>query len=620
MKQFKSKVYLLFSLFLTLISCAEEGPHRLGNMDYDIKVSMISPTTAIVHLTIPRNTYNLIDNSDDRLVSVGVVDTQSGNGKGILWDNKITFELINRTDNQTDYFLSNLTPNTTYHVVLRGYIDYNKNKDLTSQQIYTDCSFTTAKEGDFSGLGEAKYQRLSTTSDITGVRFKLPEGMSFPSGQYGNPSQDLNAVRAYASTSPDMSNAVESIIKAYGSPSDVFYFRGLKDTKYYFQLKGNFYSSFTSEYSHDYVWKDVTLDAVDQIDSNVSDIDENNPIAKLDITFLGYDVVRDGKPYTLVSFTLNDASFENKNSKLSLRLGEHTDMSDAIRPVYNSDVYNDGTVSQSDFYFLNLEKRKYYVELTGVSIKVGEQIIENVVIKDSIDLVHNPLSPISEFMGYTKIVTTEDGSEKTKEYAVIKSTLPKDCSLVYSQNIGRMFSVKGDAKNYSFGEYYMDKQLFSLFPKDELVQDSFFYSNRYLKYKSMYLQDVEVPIMNSIIFTDTDKEIVLFGDISCELIAYDDFDIEGNECTVIQVIMPEYSWFISQYSVSLYASDNPDMKNKIQSFSCSIGGHMGVNKFLFPVLEKKTYYFEFRGALIYHLGGFYNVVIRIHNSIDLSKE
>lgn len=290
----KTKIFFLIVLLFTLFSCTEEGPFIMGKLECEIQVSKVTPSSAFLSVKFQDNNDNLA-NLYNYEVGVSLSKTPISNIQEYE-ENRESLIAGNFFNKEKDnYFFTGLQPNTKYYVVTEIKMYYNgeakDNNGGYEYEVYCPgYAFTTAQEGDYSNLGEATCELVGVTENETIVKFNLPDGIEFPNGQTGNHAGDLNAVRAYASTSPDMSNAIESLLRVSFSDADIaeFAFKGLEKEKYYFQLRGSFYSSligsgFFGNYVHgDYVWKNITINVDNTLDFNVEEMS-----VKVESDFIG---------------------------------------------------------------------------------------------------------------------------------------------------------------------------------------------------------------------------------------------------------------------------------------------------------------------------------------------
>ena len=293
MKGMKTNIYLMIAILCTLISCAEEGPYRMGKLETSIELQYATPDMAGIKVTLPRNNDNLLNGEFCHAYLTLKPLSDAGND----WrEDYISGDMISNDDRQFVFRFKYLNPDTQYYLVLDSRVDFNGAND-SDYEYYPDFSFTTAKEGDYSGLGEVTCELVSHQLNRTIVKFNLPSAICFPEGQYGHYAGDLNAVRAFASTSPDMSNSIASMPRSnYDGPMDEFAFEGLQvGQKYYFQLRGKFYWSLNNN-GYEFDLDNITLNVHNPME--LSEITENQ------VPQLNCKLYFAGENFSIISFSL----------------------------------------------------------------------------------------------------------------------------------------------------------------------------------------------------------------------------------------------------------------------------------------------------------------------------
>lgn len=166
-------ISLLSSLFLA--SCAEEGPFIEGTLECDVEVTGITPYSANFLVTFPNEKNNLLS-------------TGSWNGAVLLYDHPISdsqeldpwYGYVASGDINDDNLacVDKLSPNTTYYVVIERRIYFGGEDDYLYADYVPGCSFTTAKEGDYSGIGATyelmDYQREIDRKSYTVIKVRIP--------------------------------------------------------------------------------------------------------------------------------------------------------------------------------------------------------------------------------------------------------------------------------------------------------------------------------------------------------------------------------------------------------------------------------------------------------------
>lgn len=222
----KKELYVILSSLLLLISCAEEGPYRLGKLECNIDILMSTPTSVFVDVSVPKSDDNGLIVDEYELY---LIDHPLNNNQSFNVDDAIRGSLIDNVN--SDRFCSTeLNPNTTYYIVLSIGIKYSETVGC-EEYYYTGYSFTTSKQGDYSGLGKVSCEVVGRNNNgNTTVKVTLPPNLEF---SYGS---DAYLV---ASLSPDMSNCIKSdVASVYSSIVSTFEFNDLPEGIYYLQLNG----------------------------------------------------------------------------------------------------------------------------------------------------------------------------------------------------------------------------------------------------------------------------------------------------------------------------------------------------------------------------------------------
>lgn len=303
----KTKLYILASLLFFLLSCTEEGPFTMEKLECEIKTSMVTPTAAIVTVTLPPNS-----DLSKRVDYVYLSDYPIDNLKDFQREKLIRGSNWNRDEGE--YYFRDLKPNTKYYVIVGLSINYNDNTnndswDYESEPYCPGFSFTTAMEGDYSNLGDVtcEFYGYSSDGDVL-IKFNFPASIIPTSYYYG----DMKRLRAYASTSPDMTNPIESAIPSLSlAQNNIFGFRGLEDKKYYFQLYGDFFLFD----DHDDVLKDIRLNVKNPIDLSINADNKKYCETELDFVGVNFSLFRMKLPEGYSNYTFNNAEmFYNDNT------------------------------------------------------------------------------------------------------------------------------------------------------------------------------------------------------------------------------------------------------------------------------------------------------------------
>lgn len=248
----KTKIFFLISLLFILFSCTEDGPFKMGKIECEIQESMVTPTTALVTVKLPEN--------NDLIKKIGYVYLSETpiNNLNDFEEKKENFIISDhRNLGKGEYFFKDLTPNTKYYVIVGLGVDYNDNNANESWYYETEpyCpgySITTAKEGDYSMLGEISCKLIESNLACTLIKIILPSNIEMD--RYTNYVLE-------ASTSPNMENTIQSELRQGGDNFDTFLFKNLVKGKYYFRLIGDF---ITKEPYQEY--NNITLNACNSLD------------------------------------------------------------------------------------------------------------------------------------------------------------------------------------------------------------------------------------------------------------------------------------------------------------------------------------------------------------------
>lgn len=267
----KTKIILALLTTLSLFSCAEDEQIKMGIMDCKVDVSMVTPTTAIITVTIPKDKDNILVGSS--YTRINLSDKPLNSSQNIRDEVSFTFGIRQISEdsqnNVYQFWASNLYPNTTYYVLLRTQMNHFGNGD--ENFYYTNESFTTAKDGDYSGLGEFRCELLDYCYSAYGldgqlIKLKFPENISTES-YYDN--------KLYASVYPDMQDRVKGVFlnkndyeyyqfyQKYNIKDNelLFVFPELEKKIYYFELIGSMYYKYES-----YKFYDVNVRIQNSID------------------------------------------------------------------------------------------------------------------------------------------------------------------------------------------------------------------------------------------------------------------------------------------------------------------------------------------------------------------
>lgn len=120
--------------------------------------------------------------------------------------------------------------------------------------------------------------------------------------------------------------------------------------------------------------------------------------------------------------------------------------------------------------------------------------------------------------------------------------------------------------------------------------------------------------------TPSEGDFSAIGEMKCELIGY---NYEGSENIAIKFIFPSQ---LEYYRGRFYASLSPVMSDPIESTYIRYSDNDDSTiEAVFPLLEKKTYYFEYVGDMRYYFNNNYeyetleDINLKAQNSIDLSN-
>lgn len=175
--------FLSLLSWLFLLSCSEEGPFIEGNLECNVEVTGITPYSANILVTFPNEKNNLWYTDD--VISVSLYDYTISNSLKIYSDFRF-WAWIKKGDNLARVGI--LSPNTTYYVAIKGYVDLDGKHGYEYAYYVPGCSFTTAKEGDYSGIGVTyellDYQREVDGTNYTIVKVKTPSSIEMDYASY----------------------------------------------------------------------------------------------------------------------------------------------------------------------------------------------------------------------------------------------------------------------------------------------------------------------------------------------------------------------------------------------------------------------------------------------------
>lgn len=148
----KKYSYIISYILFFLVSCAEEGPLQFGKLEYDVELAAVTPTIIDINVSYPKNSDNLF--REEYYYRDAYLSKKSLNGNTQLYFDDSNWIGSSSSDRENGKFVfTNLEPGTTYYLILKSGIYFNDNTwDIEYPYIYTGISFTTAQEGDYSGL------------------------------------------------------------------------------------------------------------------------------------------------------------------------------------------------------------------------------------------------------------------------------------------------------------------------------------------------------------------------------------------------------------------------------------------------------------------------------------
>lgn len=244
-----------FLLLGFMVSCADDSVHNHGKIEFQVKEHFVTPTSAIVEVTVPHPEINsLTAVTSIYLVKDGFKNYEDFYG---AWESNSLdyvegYDLIYRDDSQYKgkciYGFNDLAPSTTYYIVAVCKIKSNFDKDGESAIYYTGYSFKTQPIGDYSVLGKALCGYSKIQRDKIVLEVVLPDNL-----------ESYNYMTLYASENKDMKNPI--IKSGYGLS---FEFLTFPKKVFYFQLKGDF-KVYLDENLY-FIYTDQTIDFENSID------------------------------------------------------------------------------------------------------------------------------------------------------------------------------------------------------------------------------------------------------------------------------------------------------------------------------------------------------------------
>lgn len=147
--------YLLISLLTLIASCAKEGPYTLGKLEVtEMKVSEVTPTTAVVTIILPSNSDIIPITVSNWWISDKPFEVLPSRSDLNELQKKYDSNRIYSSDFEKRIFFRGLTPDTRYYLLLK--VNVRNHEEGVYADIYynTDFSFTTSKKGDYTIFGK----------------------------------------------------------------------------------------------------------------------------------------------------------------------------------------------------------------------------------------------------------------------------------------------------------------------------------------------------------------------------------------------------------------------------------------------------------------------------------
>lgn len=247
--------YISFLLIGLLVSCADDSVHNYGKIEFQVKENFVTPTNAIVEVSIPHPEINSLT----EVISICLVKDGFNSYEDFYdaWEsNSLNCvegrDLIYRDDAQYKdkciYGFNDLIPGTIYYIVAICKVKSDFDDKSGSVIYYTGYSFTTKSEGDYSGLGKALCGYSNVQRDKIRLEVVLPDYL-----------ESYNRMTLYASEYKDMQKPISQT--EYGLS---FEFPTFPKKTFYFRLKGDF--KIYLDENLFFVYTDETIDFENSID------------------------------------------------------------------------------------------------------------------------------------------------------------------------------------------------------------------------------------------------------------------------------------------------------------------------------------------------------------------
>ena len=234
-----SYIALVILIALVSHSCADEGPEPLFKLSINLTPVSITPITATfkVDAVLPEGGE----------INYAIAKTSESNSQYGDYDG--------------DYLIfPYLSPNTEYKIEIRILCDSNYDYDWDERNIYLtsdNWTFRTKTEGDFSDIGKAIVTVIKSYSTSVAMQVRLPEfvysnstdNLAIKYGKTPDLSGDDTRTVAYYAKDGIFPYGMISGYDSYNNSGsiDVSLFNLEKDTKYYFEVLGDFYYHFSNE-------------------------------------------------------------------------------------------------------------------------------------------------------------------------------------------------------------------------------------------------------------------------------------------------------------------------------------------------------------------------------------
>ncbi|MDE7420575.1 MAG: hypothetical protein K2N35_10235 [Muribaculaceae bacterium] len=289
MNVYKNTQNIILAVIISLLTaCAKEGPYVAGKLECEFSPSYITPTSAIVSVSIPQNSENVLTEFIDNYYSICLSDKKFDGANPIDW-----YSLENSYICYGHRFLfRNLKPNTTYYPLVRSKSSLNDG----STEVYYNSgfSFTTAPTSYYTDkLNEISCEVVFSALDRARIKIKLPSDLYMYSYGMSDPR-----IKVYGS--PDMKDGQSYDIVGYSDPDKCYADIKIPENGIcYFKIISGFrlYNLYDGNLEYEWDNKEVNVKIKDPID--LSGQNSNDISCEALSSVLGYARIKINLPSDL---------------------------------------------------------------------------------------------------------------------------------------------------------------------------------------------------------------------------------------------------------------------------------------------------------------------------------